>query len=89
LNFGILPPIINYQPIMDVCAVCGSVEDLKRCSRCKKVSYCSIDHQKKDWTTHKKTCGKTTVEDQVQTLLDNDNILLFCKKVNNDYLDLV
>ena len=73
---------------MDVCSVCGSTSDLKRCSRCKKVSYCCIEHQKKDWTTHKKLCGKTSVvTDQVVTLLENDSMLLFCKKVNNDYLN--
>eukprot|EP01080_Neovahlkampfia_damariscottae_P001635 gene1635-12760_t len=74
---------------MDVCSVCGSTSDLKRCSRCKKVSYCCIEHQKKDWSTHKKSCGKNIPTDQVIGLLENDSLLLFCKKINNDYLNAI
>jgi hypothetical protein len=29
----------------------------KRCSKCKKVFYCSIDCQRKDWAGHRPTCG--------------------------------
>lgn len=29
---------------------------LSRCSQCKSVWYCSIDHQKKDWSKHKTQC---------------------------------
>lgn len=30
----------------------------KTCSRCKKVSYCSKEHQREHWKVHKKVCGK-------------------------------
>lgn len=39
-----------------VCAVCKKKENLKSCSRCKKVHYCSVECQKKDWNTHKQDC---------------------------------
>jgi len=39
-----------------VCNVCKSVEGLKKCGRCKAVSYCGPTCQKKDWPEHKKKC---------------------------------
>jgi hypothetical protein len=40
------------------CAVCGSVDNLSRCARCKRSYYCSIDHQRSHWTGgHKLICG--------------------------------
>ncbi len=39
------------------CAFCSkSAEVLKRCGRCKKVKYCSVDCQKEDWDSHKNRC---------------------------------
>eukprot|EP00736_Rhodelphis_marinus_P001321 Rmarinus@m.7781 len=41
------------------CATCGKYgDDLKRCSRCKGVSYCEMECQKKDWPTHKSECAR-------------------------------
>ena len=34
------------------CAVCGSKENGKLCTACKKVYYCSVACQKKDWKAH-------------------------------------
>lgn len=36
--------------------ICQKKTNLKKCSRCKKVSYCSKDCQLKDWTRHKISC---------------------------------
>ena len=40
------------------CAYCGSnSENLKACTRCKKVKYCGKDCQGKHWNLHKKNCN--------------------------------
>lgn len=57
-----IPPPPNTHiniPILDKkkfhCKVCSRpTKDL--CSRCKKVYYCSQDHQIRDWHTHKSKC---------------------------------
>ncbi|KAG9392797.1 zinc finger MYND domain-containing protein [Carpediemonas membranifera] len=47
---------------VDRCACCGSTEGISgkllRCSRCKKVMYCSRECQKADWKRHKLVCAK-------------------------------
>ena len=46
------------------CRMCGSVkakEDgkpLMKCARCRRVRYCSVECQRRDWQEHKKTCRK-------------------------------
>ncbi|KAH7914083.1 hypothetical protein BJ138DRAFT_1144596 [Hygrophoropsis aurantiaca] len=37
------------------CAVC-SASSARRCSKCRKVSYCSEEHQNIDWKSHKNHC---------------------------------
>ena len=39
-------------------SLCCSTKDLKECSRCKQVSYCSKECQSHDWKDHKKVCKK-------------------------------
>jgi hypothetical protein len=43
---------------MKNCDVCGKIEDVKRCSRCKIVGYCGAECQKKGWKSHKKVCSQ-------------------------------
>lgn len=38
------------------CAVCGAGGNLKKCSRCKAVSYCGADCQRAHWAVHKRSC---------------------------------
>ena len=38
------------------CAICGTTEDIKKCSACKQVWYCSVDHQKEDRPAHRAAC---------------------------------
>lgn len=35
---------------------CTIIDKLLRCSRCKSVFYCTREHQKSDWATHKTHC---------------------------------
>ena len=39
------------------CLNCGKIgQDLKRCSRCRHVNYCSTKCQRADWIQHKIAC---------------------------------
>jgi hypothetical protein len=44
--------------MMRSCCVCKKYGmSLSKCSACKSVYYCSAECQKKDWGTHKESCG--------------------------------
>ena len=49
---------------MSSCANCGKGEgcDLKKCSACKMVQYCSVDCQKANRPQHKRECNKRAAE---------------------------
>ncbi|XP_067840240.1 egl nine homolog 1 isoform X2 [Heptranchias perlo] len=38
------------------CGLCGKMEKLLLCGRCKRSFYCSKEHQKQDWKMHKQIC---------------------------------
>ncbi|KAM4600017.1 egl nine homolog 1 isoform 2-T2 [Fundulus diaphanus] len=38
------------------CELCGEMENLLKCGRCRSSYYCSKEHQKQDWKKHKLTC---------------------------------
>lgn len=40
------------------CKVCGK-EDAKRCGKCHRVFYCSVQCQRKDWKSHKEACNSS------------------------------
>ena len=43
------------------CAACKKIsENLKRCSRCRTVVYCSVECQRGHWTLHKAVCINTS-----------------------------
>ncbi|KAJ7274191.1 hypothetical protein C8J57DRAFT_1595127 [Mycena rebaudengoi] len=41
------------------CHECNKKKDLRLCSACGERTYCSAECQKKDWPSHKSSCGKT------------------------------
>ena len=49
---------------LPMCAFCGrlkvsvSAKNLLKCTGCRKVYYCSHEHQKSHWKAHKYVCGK-------------------------------
>lgn len=61
-----------------VCEVCGSSENLLRCSRCKVTYYCSKAHQKENWKIHKTVCQENTVhlESNLERKEDDTGIAL-------------
>ncbi|KAJ8002331.1 hypothetical protein DPEC_G00178760 [Dallia pectoralis] len=38
------------------CELCGKMENLLKCGRCRNSFYCSKEHQKADWNKHKQVC---------------------------------
>ena len=42
----------------NLCAACKGTNDLKLCSRCRNVFYCSREHQVAHWEIHRRTCRK-------------------------------
>lgn len=38
------------------CELCGKMENLLKCGRCRSSFYCSKEHQKQDWKKHKLSC---------------------------------
>eukprot|EP01080_Neovahlkampfia_damariscottae_P011436 gene11436-4603_t len=38
------------------CKICQTKDNLKLCSKCHSVAYCSIEHQREDWKAHKQNC---------------------------------
>lgn len=44
----------------NLCQVCKISGNLKRCSKCRSIAYCSKEHQKLDWKYHKNFCAAMT-----------------------------
>ena len=74
-NLESLKPVID---IRDACASCGKTSDtLKKCTGCRKVSYCDRHCQQADWARHKSTCQDN--EDKFEGFIPSvDNIRDVC-----------
>jgi hypothetical protein len=46
------------QVTCDTCKKRSSYTKMKKCSRCRSATYCSVECQKQDWNRHKATCQK-------------------------------
>lgn len=60
LSSSILPyvHILSSSSSSTYCSQCLNLStDLKRCSKCHRISYCSISCQRKDWIYHKTECS--------------------------------
>lgn len=44
------------------CVVCGDTKDLKRCKRCRVISYCSTSCQARQWPLHKAWCKRYAIQ---------------------------
>ncbi|XP_055696365.1 prolyl hydroxylase EGLN3 [Lutzomyia longipalpis] len=42
--------------VVRCCKVCGETANIRRCSKCTQVFYCSQEHQRLDWRSHKRVC---------------------------------
>ena len=69
---------VYYYPNM--CHVCHCFGEnsisLKRCGGCNMISYCGLEHQKKDWLEHRDFCKAVT---KVKNDLKQDNIFTTLK----------
>ncbi|XP_043466974.1 uncharacterized protein LOC122501514 [Leptopilina heterotoma] len=45
-----------YPNMCHICLCFGEKVNLKKCSACYMISYCSKEHQKQDWMNHKEFC---------------------------------
>ncbi len=43
------------------CELCGALQNLKVCARCKGAWYCSKEHQKTHWKEHKRSCNNNNI----------------------------
>lgn len=44
------------------CELCGKMENLLKCGRCRSSFYCSKEHQKQDWKKHKLVCKEADIK---------------------------
>ncbi|XP_061629723.1 deformed epidermal autoregulatory factor 1 homolog isoform X2 [Phyllopteryx taeniolatus] len=66
------------EVIINVCENCGRVA-LSECTGCRKVNYCSIFCQRKDWRDHQNACcqsggGGAIAEDEPMASVDMDKV---------------
>ncbi|KAL7297168.1 hypothetical protein TKK_0009585 [Trichogramma kaykai] len=50
--------ILRDRSVVNSCKVCGKTNDLLRCVRCRGVLYCSKEHQREDWKSHRIFCNQ-------------------------------
>lgn len=58
----------NMSSVKNLCAVCDCELDLKACSACGQIFYCSVEHQKQNWKEHKGNCKPFRVSQRTYLL---------------------
>lgn len=83
LSSSLIPYVHILSSSSNSCSQCFIThEDLKRCSKCHRVSYCSISCQRKDWIYHKHECS---ILDQLIDEYDLTRLFLrLCLRYKND-----
>nr|XP_002127497.1 egl nine homolog 1 [Ciona intestinalis] len=56
------------------CQVCNTPEQLRTCSECRTVWYCSREHQRSDWKVHKTNCKMSVTHRKENTNLIAEKI---------------
>lgn len=62
------------------CRQCGKIENIKRCTKCRFLYYCSIECQRLNWDRHKNDCEMISsfMQKKVPFYCDNENDLIKC-----------
>lgn len=47
---------IAFEQQVRICQICRKVGEWKHCGKCRSVYYCGVEHQRQDWSEHKKLC---------------------------------
>ncbi len=63
------------------CALCGVHAPVRRCTRCRDVSYCSRDHQQAHWKQHKAECRPPSLHAPVASLFGDKERAPLLKEV--------
>lgn len=66
------------------CELCGKMENLLKCGRCRNSFYCSKDHQKQDWKTHKLICKEADKSKLQQQSVKTSETLQPSPQARND-----
>ncbi|XP_061766634.1 egl nine homolog 1 isoform X2 [Nerophis ophidion] len=77
---------IDLERDRQYCELCGKMENLLKCGRCRSSFYCSKEHQKQHWKEHKRSCKeaeKTQPPKQEQPPPGDEKTPTRCPKKKN------
>ncbi|KAE9035002.1 hypothetical protein PR003_g9927 [Phytophthora rubi] len=57
-------PTPSPASVASTCPICGKSESLRRCGSCKRVGYCSREHQRQHWKEHRSECTYQSKQQQ-------------------------
>lgn len=76
---------MNVENLQNICGLCQSESpNLRLCGACKLIRYCSSDHQKQHWKSHKPFCHqyKSAIRNDKNKQILKDNP---CNSQNDDF----